>query len=317
MKKIVFTQEQINQMIKLHDDGVLNKDIAKYFGVSTSTINRRLAKSGIVSRHPRVTPERIKKAIELYKEYENINDVSKLLHMNSSTIHNILMNNNIPIKSMSEVKRTCYINESYFDNIDSHRKAYYLGLLYADGNVGLNDNKVYISLQEKDKDIIYQFREDLECNYKISVVPYNKRNPNWQNQYCITITNKRIHDSLILYGVHPHKSLTLKFPENLNEEYYCSFILGYLDGDGTISKKEQRIGLISTKDFCDKIAQIVKDLFGIHCSIMYCHHKTDVSTRCLQIAGRNQVKKFLDWVYSHMEICLQRKYEIYKNNYCM
>ena len=316
-KKIEFTQEQIKEMITMHENGVLNKDIAKRFNTSISTINRRLAENKVQTRHPRLSEERIQMVINLYKEYQRINAVCQKMNISSNTVHQILKDHGIHIFTNSETKTRCKINETYFDNIDSHRKAYYLGLLFADGTVHSKNNLVQISLQERDKDIIYQLQKDLECDYKISVIEYNKKNSNWQNQYYIAITNKHIHDALISHGMLPNKSLILEFPTNLPEEYYSSFILGYMDGDGNIAKNEKRISLISTEMFCKSIAQIVKEKFDIHCSIMYCHSNKNVSTRTLQIAGRKQTKIFLDWIYSECDIYLKRKYNIYQSVYCV
>lgn len=315
--KIEFTQSQINEMVQMHQAGYLNREIAEHFNTSLGTINRRLKEQNVQSRHPWLSDERKQKAIDLYNEHHNINKVCRLMNISGTTVHNILIDAGIHILNRSECKRTCTINETYFDNIDTHRKAYYLGLLYADGTVSSTSNRVQISLQERDKDIIYQLQHDLQCDYKISLIEYNKKNPNHQNQYCLTITNTHIHDALVKHGVIPNKSLILEFPSDLDEEFYPSFILGYIDGDGTIVKSEKRVRLISTESFCIRIAEIVNEKFNIHCTISYCHHRTDKSTRSLQIAGGKQAKLFLDWIYSKCDIYLQRKYNIYNNLYCV
>ena len=130
------------------------------------------------------------------------------------------------------------------------------------------------------------------------------------------MSNTHIHDALIKHGVIPNKSLTLEFPSDLDEEFYCSFLLGYMDGDGSILKKEKRICLVSTESFCNRVAEIVRDLFNIHCSISYCHNHMDKPTRTLRISGGRQAKLFLDWIYSKCDIYLSRKREIYENLYC-
>lgn len=315
MKKIQFTRDQLNEMVRLHDSGMLNKDIAKRFSTSAGTVNRRLAELGVQSRHPKLTLEREAEAIALYEKYQNLSQVCTELSMNTETLSMILKKNNIRQLSMSELKRTKKINESYFDKIDSHRKAYYLGLLYADGTVSSKSNRVQISLQDIDGDILYAFRDDLESDYKIITIKYHDKNPNWKNQLCFTISNTRIHDALIEQGVIPNKSLSLKFPTNLSEEFVSSFLLGYMDGDGSIAKKECRASLIGTEDFCNSVKNILKDKFGIHCSISKCHGK-ETSTRCLRISGRRQVKIFLDWIYSKCDVHLTRKYNIYQKLYC-
>ena len=78
-KKIEFTQEQIETMIDMHNKGILNKDIAKKFNTSLSTINRRLAENGVISRHPLLTKERVQMVIDLYKEFQRINTYFKSL----------------------------------------------------------------------------------------------------------------------------------------------------------------------------------------------------------------------------------------------
>lgn len=316
-KKIEFTQSQLEQMVQMHDNGMLNREIASHFGVSLSTINRRLAEEGVESRHPRLSEDRISQAISLYNEHRQLHKVAKLMHISEGTIRQILIDNNIAIATLSETRRQRTLNEHYFDVIDSHRKAYYLGLLFADGNVSKNRYDIQISLQEKDKDIIYQFREDIGSNHKVSYIKYNQKNPNWQNQYMLSISNPNMHDALISHGMLPNKSLILEFPNDLDPEFYSSFLLGYLDGDGTIQKKEQRVSLISTESFCKTVSKIINKQLGIHCTIIYCHKNKNVSTRILQIAGRNQVKKFLDWIYSKCDIYLERKYKIYQNVYCV
>ena len=83
-----------------------------------------------------------------------------------------------------------------------------------------------------------------------------------------------------------------------------------------MQKKEKRVSLISTKEFCNSVADIVNKLLKIHCSILYCHQNKETTTRCLQIAGGKQVKKFLDWLYADVEVCIKRKFEIYSIVYC-
>jgi hypothetical protein len=45
-------------------------------------------------------------------------------------------------------------------------------------------------------------------------------------------------NDLIDKGIVPNKSLILK-PPSISKEYYLPFILGYFDGDGSISKLSQ------------------------------------------------------------------------------
>lgn len=316
MKKIEFTQEQLQSMVKMHNDGMLNKDIAKVFNTSLSTINRRLRELNVLSRHPLLSQERKDKAIELYSKYHNISKVEKELHMNSKTITEILNEVGVYIYTNSEVNRDYHINEHFFDNINTSKKSYYLGLLYADGCVCSNSNHIQLSLQEQDYDIIEKFRNDIESNHVIRFIDYKKKHPTWSNQYNITITSNYLKQSLIDKGVVPNKSLILTFPDFLSEDLYPSFILGYMDGDGSITKTECRLKITSTESFCKRVADIFKNTLGVNSSILYCHGRKDRPTRDLQVAGRNQVKKVLDWLYSNCDVYLNRKHQIYLDKYC-
>lgn len=315
-KRIDFTQEQLNEMVCLHDSGMLNKDIAKHFNISRSTIDRRLASMNVVSRHPCLTDERKKLAIKAYSKCHNISAVAKEINMSEATIHNILDEAGVHINSNAENHIKCHVNESYFEVIDTPRKSYYLGLLYADGcATQSNRHGIKISLQAQDGYIIETFNDDIESDYKIRLIEYSKKNPNWSDQYSLCITNQKFYNNLVNHGMVPNKSLVLQFPEFLEPFLYPSFLLGYMDGDGSISKNECRISMISTLNFCQRVAEIVDSELGVHASISKCHGK-DTATRCLGIAGRRQVKKFLDWLYLNSDIWLDRKYQIYQEKYC-
>lgn len=316
--KIIFTQEQLDKMVQMHNDGFLNRELAEHFNVSRSTIGRCLSKMGVESRHPWVDGDREKSAIELYAKYKRLKTVGEKLKMNPDTVKAILLKNGIYVLNSSDVAKRCSINGHYFDVIDSHRKAYYLGLICADGTVGLRNNKFQISLQEQDAYIIKQLNTDLESTYKISLLEYSKKNPNWSDQYCLTTTNKDLLNGLLSQGVLPNKSYCLEFPKNLSEKYYSSFLLGYMDGDGSISKnpKDCRCSLVSTEDFCSSVAEILSRVLNVNSSILLCHDKHESVTRTLQIAGKRQVKKYLDWLYSNADIYLERKHQIYLSVYC-
>lgn len=316
-KKIEFTQKQLDEMVKMHNDGFLHREIAEKFNTSRSTIDRKLRELNISSRHPWLNEEREKMAIELYKKYQNETKVAKEVHMSASTVRDILVRNNVYMPSMSEIKRIYDIDETYFDIIDTHEKAYFLGLLYADGCVDEKHNKVYLSLQEEDKHILLQFKEALKTQQPLYFREF-RNHVDWKNQYCLCISNKRICEALVSHGCFQRKSLKLKFPEDMDKEYYSSFILGYFDGDGWISKntKDKRCSITGTLDFCTKVSTILKEELDINTSISYDHHKTEKPTRTIKIAGGNQVKKLMEWLYSKCDIYLERKRKRYVDVYC-
>lgn len=308
-------EKHIEEIKQLRQSGKLIKDIAKIYNTSPSTMGRLLRSNGEQTRIP-LSQKEIDNMILEYANGKSINELVSKRHISSSTLSAILKENHIRIKSSGEINRKYIYDEKYFDEINTPNKAYILGLIYADGNLSKR-NVLSISLQERDKDILEKIILELQSNHPLKLLKYNDKNPKWQNQYCLRISNRHMAESLKKHGVTPNKSLSIVFPDFLPKELFRHFIRGYFDGDGCINSnpKEKRISLISTEKFCLSIKDILKNELGIHCSISYCHD-TSVPTRCLGIAGRIQVKKFLDYLYQNSELFLQRKYDLYYSIYC-
>lgn len=315
IKKYNFTEEQINEMIELHNSGMLHKHIAEKFNTSRSTIDRTLQNTDLPSRHPLLSEERKDRAYELYMKYRDLNKVGAELHMSNKTVSEIVKAKGFKI-DMSEIKQIYDINQEYFDVIDTQEKAYYLGLLAADGTVGSKTNVVQITLQERDKYLLELLRDAIKSNHNILKLNYQSRKKTYQNQYQFSVMNKHMHDSLISHGIVPRKSYCLEFPKDLAPELYSSFLRGYMDGDGTIAKAEKRVRLVSTESFCLSVQKILKDTLDINSHII--HEKRDPNriTCTLGVAGGIQTKIFLNWIYKDATVFLKRKYEIYKTMYC-
>ena len=66
-------------------------------------------------------------------------------------------------------------NKDYFERIDSKDKAYFLGLLYADGCNSISATKqhhtIVLNLQEKDKDILDIFNKYINSNKPLTYRP--------------------------------------------------------------------------------------------------------------------------------------------------
>lgn len=123
-------------------------------------------------------------------------------------------------------------DDSYFEKIDTERKAYWLGFLYADGCVSersKNSKIIIMQLHPKDKYILEELLKDLNSNRPIYV--------NKKGYVSINIISTKMANDLINLGCIPKKSLVLKFPtENIvPKQLYNHFIRGYMDGDGCIS----------------------------------------------------------------------------------
>lgn len=84
-KKIIFTQDEIAEIISLHDNNMTNEEIGKIFKVSKSTIARLLTSLKIPSKHPKLTKERKNRICECYLNGMSLLKISKLLHCSQAT----------------------------------------------------------------------------------------------------------------------------------------------------------------------------------------------------------------------------------------
>ena len=171
--------------------------------------------------------------VTLYVDGTSIKELSKKYERAESSVRDLIKRRGIKLRPLSEVNRKFEIHEYFFDVIDTDEKAYFLGFLYADGNVKTNKNMVVLSLKESDREILERLNKLIHVD-KPLFVEKNKRDGNRENTVGIRICNKNITDKLIKHGCHPNKTFTLTFPEWLNESLYSSFIRGYFDGDGYI-----------------------------------------------------------------------------------
>jgi hypothetical protein len=155
------------------------------------------------------------------------------------SIGNVLRKNNIKSRIR---KHNC--NEDYFEKIDSNEKAYWLGLLFADGYVRKRKQfngkhkqggTVGISLKNGDEYLLEKLIIDLGSTYKLT-----KQIKDEFLSYKLEVNSSKMADDLINLGCIPNKSLILMSP-NLKDKFIPHFIRGYFDGDGSIGKYGGRL----------------------------------------------------------------------------
>jgi len=120
------------------------------------------------------------------------------------------------------------IKDDYFDIINTKEKAYWLGLLYADGNLG-KDDRITLVQNFENSILVYRFAETIGFNIDKIEIHEN------ENKVLVRIGNKRLAAGLKKYGIKPAKSKIIELPNFENRELNLAFLLGYYDGDGTIN----------------------------------------------------------------------------------
>lgn len=207
--------------------------------------------------------------------------------------------------------RKYYLNQDYFNKIDNQNKAYFLGLMYADGHIS-NRKYLCINLQEEDRCVLEEFKNCLEYTGPLQLLKAKIKGR--KNQYKLCIYSPKLCESIIKLGCEPRKSLILKFPtkDQVPDKLLKHFVRGYFDGDGCIHKNGVGVSLVSTNDFCLGLQDKIKDLLKIDTSFIFKnkYYKNNI-TREFKITTYNDAEKFLDWIYKTGLISLPRKYSRY------
>jgi intein/homing endonuclease len=123
-------------------------------------------------------------------------------------------------------------NPRFFQTIDTEEKAYYLGLIAADGSVKSSSKAGNVlSLSLIDSQPVYHLKELLGCEARVAKREYEYLiNP----MYCLNVGDKNIVSDLMSHGVVPNKTKILRFPSHLSDIMVRHFIRGYMDGDGDV-----------------------------------------------------------------------------------
>ena len=183
-----------------------------------------------------LTEEEIHFIIDSYSNTGlTITEIREKLHIKLNRIREVLIQNNIPIKKRGLIKNRT-INEDYFKIIDTEGKAYFLGLLFADGSIyydktGNRSPSLSLELVECDVDILHRFQQELGANNNLY---YNKRANRVNGTYCFKIRSKSLVNDLSQYGIVQNKTYIINQLPNLSLNYLIYFLRGYLDGDGSI-----------------------------------------------------------------------------------
>lgn len=201
-------------------------------------------------------------------------------------------------------------NEMYFNQITNPEKAYWLGFLYADGCVHTNNFEISINITDKEQ--VEKFRQAIGAiNHKITETK-DTRWKNAKNLYQFSIKDKQLHSDLIKWGCIPNKTFLINKIPNIPKDYISHFIRGYFDGDGSLhwlqGTNNYRISFTcGSKNF---LQDILKELGLFNISIQ---KQNSSNTYQVQIAGRHQVEKILNYLYkdSTERMRLDRKYESY------
>lgn len=212
-------------------------------------------------------------------------------------------------------------NETYFDIIDTPEKAYWLGLIYADGYNG--DTKgwvLHLGLQKRDVNLLEKLSMTLLGRIMLKEIPAHTHK--WKNHtinghgaYVFRIYSRHLSEALTRAGAHTAKSQTLRFPtpDQVPNHLLRHFMLGYFDGDGCLTSHERppyrrryTFSLISTREFCESFQGVLFKELGVKAIL----HK-QLKMTILVVNGNEKIEKTMNWMYGDSSLWLERKRAVY------
>lgn len=196
-----------------------------------------------------------------------------------------------------------------FQDIETSDKAYWLGLLLADGCI-TEDGDLILSLT--DEELVKGFADFVGGD-----VPYRrvKRNPG-KDQFFYRAKSLQYKKDLEKWGITPRKTYKPQSLPNISLNLMGDFIRGLFDGDGTVytSKGYLVVGFTGRVDLLNHVRTLL---------ISQCHMASSVNTHTfkdrpqfgsLHYRSKDDVTKLYNFMYNKSSLYLNRKKRRFDNS---
>ena len=310
-----FTSYKIKKLVKEYTSKNISiKKLALNFQVSPGYITKILKENKVYNPPKRLTNKQKNKAVQMYKKGNTIASVAKKFNIDAGYfVHYLQKHNHWKYKETR--KYTC--NFSFFSQINTEEKAYWLGFIGADGNI--YDVCMRIQIHAKDHNHLLKFKESIKANNPIRTSisigksdtdPFRPKGKKIEIAK-INLYSRTIVDDLAKHGLYERKTKTIKWKQITNRipnNLIHHFVRGWFDGDGCWTGKKNMSWTVTcgSKDF----------IYGLqNCLIKYCKlNKTKIyiknnTSYTLLYGGNRQTKCIYKWMYKNANIFLERKIE--------
>jgi DNA-binding transcriptional regulator WhiA len=254
------TKEEIQTIV---NDYVINKlsfkDIHTKHGACHRAVRRWIEDAGYeIKIHTHISKDVLQAATNDHINGMLMKNVESKYNISHFTIYKYMKDNDISYSN--EHGRRHFVNKSYFEDIDTERKAYWLGFIMADGCVtrvtktDKSPSRLIIQISAKDKHHLEIFNADIGSTYRIE--EYIPKGTYSTNPMCSLVINsvEFVHN-LTTHGICERKTGTEHIPSSIPEDLIRHFIRGFLDGDGSISDK--RVSFSCPLDMCNDLIKAI------------------------------------------------------------
>lgn len=287
-------------IVEQYNNGASGQAIAQKLKVSNGVILRILKLHGVdTSRDVDVDFD---EAQRLYvDEHKGCLEIASMLEVSTSTVQKVLKDNGVELRTNSGAQRKNFLNEKFFEKIDSEEKAYWLGFMYSGGYVKSDLRDFGISLSSVDKNHLEKFRSAI--GYTGQVRDYEQVTNFGSCQYSrVEPASRETCSHLIAHGCTPRKTHSTEPPIGVPDELVRHFCRGVIDGDGGIYVYPKYVNVELVGDY------VLLDWISSMGPIKLANpspHKSIWRIRSLA----NQSIPWLEWLYGNCNVFLDRKKE--------
>lgn len=315
-----FTQKEQKEFeeefFKLYEQGLSTTEICNKLGVNRNKGYKLLQKKNKKSHSHlpvAVTQEEIEKIKQYYTNGETIRAISKKMGIKEGTVNYWLRKFNVTRARGPQSK----CNHDYFENIDTPNKAYFLGLLYADGSIldgktknGRDKLTISIELKSSDSYILEEFRKQIEYETEVKmdkgrishITVKNKTYKILKDNAYLRISCTKMAQDLIKWGCVIRKTEKLTKIPDIPKELIRYFLLGFFDGDGIASfgKFSHYVGFCGTLNMMEDIALYLHRELNLPLKKPYYNKSNKIYY--LQYTPKEQIRKIYDYFYKNLKI---------------
>lgn len=259
-----------------------------------------------------MTDEVISSVMNFISEGKTVPEIANILGINKVTIGSFLRTHGIKLNPDKG-------NVHYFDIIDSYAKAYIVGFIAADGALvkTKTTTALTITIKYEDKAVLEFIKSEIGNEHKLQEIirPSSFDSSKTIHHIRYTMSDRHITEALNKLGITSNKSLSIgNIIKNIPYEYRDAFIIGYFDGDGSVTIRDGEYpndrGILC-KDYSlyIQIRGTQEFLSGIcnHLKIDTSHIHQNDSIPHLSFASKKDTYRFFQ-CYKNLPFYYERKY---------
>ena len=303
-----------SKILELYNQGLSCYKISKIIGTEGQSVSMFLKKRGLISNaKSKVNKNNLLKdkkelVIQMFKDCINLTQIANKVGHGESSIWRMI---NAEGLETGANNKPYDVDLHFFDKIDTWEKGYCLGMWYSDGNV--MKDLIRIQLVKDDEQILHDIKRIMKYEGPIHYI--KRKNSNSRDMVSLCIGRKDLSIALIKLGCVTNKSLILKFPTPniVPDELMSAFLLGVMDGDGSVSLRSNgktvNVGFSGIKGFLDEVNNYLNKKLGVN-GVFY-FRKVESNTGSLWFNKVAESLKILNYLYNGATMFLKRKHDNY------